>query len=106
MLGCVVSMQPPWSTATSTITAPLGTSFSMVRVTNLGTAAPGADPRRYALWVSQHGAGRRSFIEAVSALARTASSGIFGGQFCRAVLGLGVTRCPLSEDVVRQTRDA
>jgi hypothetical protein len=41
---------------------------------------------------AQNGAGWRRFIEAFSALARTGSSGIFGGQFCRAVIGFGVAR--------------
>jgi len=39
-----------------------------------------------------NGAGWRRFIEAFSALARTGSSGIFAGQFCRAGIGFGVAR--------------
>jgi len=32
----------------------------------------------------------KRFIDAVSALARMGSSGIFGGQFCQTVLGFGL----------------
>jgi len=32
----------------------------------------------------------KRFIDAVSALARIGSSGIFGGQFCQTVLGFGL----------------